>query len=86
MSSSYLIDGKWMSIRDFSLKYELPLRTAQRYAEEGHLPAKKMGARGSWYVNMELWNKKVEIYKQHEEETPNVVDFEGGGFRKTKGV
>lgn len=86
MSSSRMIDSRWMSIRDFATKYELPLRTAQRYAEEGHIPSKKMGPRGAWYVDINAWNKKVEIYKEQQSLATEVIDLSDKSIRKTKGI
>lgn len=81
MKTTRTVDPKWISLRDFAKKHGLNIRTAQRYAEAGKLPCKKMGAYGAWYLNLDKWNELVEIYAEHEEQTTSTVTGYEYGMR-----
>lgn len=56
-----------MTLSEVSEKFNIPIRTLQKAAEDGRLPAKKSG--GTWLVNVEKpeFKQFIDKYRPREE-------------------
>lgn len=65
---------KWISISEISKEYDIPISTLRDWCSEGTIPARKMGVRNDWHINLFELKKAAEIKVHFEEETGEILD------------
>ena len=77
-----MIKSRWLDITSFCEKYNLNIRTVQKYCKDGNIVAKIMGVHNSWHIDMWTFESMIEEYTSVEEDEVDLIESLGGTSSK----